>query len=112
MTSLPLLSVHVPAHWPLEVANSLLVGERRKWLDEASTVEFIALLASFPIQVDQETSDRALRETLSVAREEGLSAYDAAYLELAMRHGLPLATLDQRLRVAAAAVGVSLYAVP
>src|SRR5713226_1351372 len=73
LKSLPSLPAFVPALWPLEVANSLLVGERRKRLDEASTVEFIALLASFPIQVDQETSERALREVLSVAREQNLS---------------------------------------
>jgi predicted nucleic acid-binding protein len=112
LRSLPERQVFVPALWPLEVANSLLVGERRNRLDEAETTEFVGLLASLPITVDQETSERALREILGLAREQHLSSYDAAYLELAMRRGLPLATLDRQLRGAAAAVGVDLYSVP
>jgi predicted nucleic acid-binding protein len=112
LRSLPSLPALVPAHWSLEVANSLVVGERCRRLDEASVLTFVALLASLPITLDQETPERALRETLSLARERNLSSYDAAYLELATRRGLPLATLDQRLRNAAAAVGVDFYVVP
>lgn len=112
LKSLPARQVFVPGFWPLEVANSLLVGERRQRLEEADIVEFVGLLASLPIHIDPETSERAPREILNLARAQRLSSYDAAYLELAMRRGLPLATLDRELRSAAAAVGVQLYSVP
>ena len=106
---MPTARAHVPALWPLEVANVLLVGERRKRLTAADTARFLSLLGAFPITVDEETTVRAWVETLALARAQNLSAYDAAYLELAMRRGLPLATLDEKLKAAAAAVGVSLY---
>ena len=96
----------VPTIWPLEVANVLLVGERRGRSTEARTSRFIALLDALPIRVDAATSQRALSEILTLAREQRLSAYDAAYLELAMREGVSLATQDQALRRAAEACGV------
>ena len=98
----------VPSIWALEVANVLLVGERRNRLKEADTARFIELLRELPISVDNETSDHAMREILSIGREQGLSSYDAAYLELAMRHGLALATRDTALRKAAKKSGVKL----
>ena len=98
----------VPAIWPLEVANVVLVGERRGRLAEADTTRFVALLGALPITVDVETPQRALKEVLTLARERGLSSYDAAYLELAMREGLALATLDAGLKRAAKRLGVSL----
>ena len=98
----------VPSIWALEVANVLLVGERRNRLKEADTARFIELLRELPISVDNETSDHAMREILSIGREQGLSSYDAAYLELAMRHGLALATRDNALRKAAKKSGVKL----
>ncbi|MEW5944386.1 MAG: type II toxin-antitoxin system VapC family toxin [Pseudomonadota bacterium] len=101
----------VPTVWPLEVANVLLVGERKGRSSEARTSRFITLLDVLPIRVDAETSQRALSGILTLAREQRLSAYDAAYLELAMREGLPLATQDQALRCAAEACGVELLAV-
>jgi len=76
-----------PSIWALEVANVLLVGERRKRLKEADSARFIELLRELHITADNETADHALREILSIGREQGLSSYDAAYLELAMRHG-------------------------
>ena len=100
----------VPTIWPLEVANVLLVGERKGRSTEARTSRFIALLDALPIRVDAATSRRALSEILTLAREQRLSAYDAAYLDLAMREGLSLATQDQALRRAAAACGVGLLA--
>ncbi len=106
---MPGLRVHVPALWPLEVANVLLVGERRKRIKRADSAQFLAILGTFPITIDDETTARAWGDTLSVARSQGLSVYDAAYLELAMRRGLPLATLDAKLKAAAKAVGVGLY---
>jgi predicted nucleic acid-binding protein len=99
----------VPDLWHLEVANALLVGERRKRSTQANTVTWLGFLASLPIAVDEETKLHAFSSTLSVARENDLSAYDAAYLELAIRRGLPLATLDDKLKAAAQAVGVPLY---
>lgn len=98
----------VPSIWALEVVNVLLVGERRNRLKEADTARFVELLRELPISVDNETSDHAMREILSIGREQGLSSYDAAYLELAMRHGLALATRDTALRKAAKKSGVKL----
>jgi predicted nucleic acid-binding protein len=102
----------VPALWPLEVANALLMGERRKRATEADSLKWIGILSSLPITIDGETTAHAWSETLNLARGHNLSAYDAAYLELAMRCGLPLASLDDKLKAAAKAVGVTLYAVP
>ena len=98
----------VPAIWPLEVANVLLVAERRQRLHEADSVRFLALLRQLPITVDRTWQERLMKEWLAIGRAHDLSSYDAAYLELAMRHGLPLATLDHRLRAAAARVDVPL----
>jgi predicted nucleic acid-binding protein len=101
----------VPNLWHLEVAHTLLVGERRKRSTQADTVAWLGFLALLPISVDDETKAHALRETVSLAREHNLSAYAAAYLELAIRRALPLATLDEKLKTAARTVGVSLFAV-
>ncbi len=99
----------VPALWPLEVANGLLMGERRKRTTEAKVTQFVALLTTLPISIDDETVARAWRDSLHLARAHNLTVYDAAYLELALRRGLPLASLDDRLKKAAAAVGVPEY---
>ena len=99
----------VPDLWHLEVANTLVVGERRKRSTQANTVTWLGFLTSLPIAVDEETKAHAFATTLSLAREHNLSVYDAAYLELALRRGLPLATLDEKLKIAANAVGVPLY---
>src|SRR5262245_28531596 len=90
----------VPCLWPLEVANALLVGERRKRSTQADTTNWIRFLNSLPITSDEETMARTWSDILSLARERDLSVYDAAYLELALRRGLPLATLDDKLRSA------------
>jgi predicted nucleic acid-binding protein len=87
----------VPAIWPLEVGNVLLVAERKKRLSEASVVRFLALVSSLPITVEQETPERMLKEIVSLARAYELSTYDASYLDLAMRLGLPMATQDASL---------------
>ena len=99
----------VPALWPLEVANALLMGERRNRSTEAETLRWIGILNRLPIVIDDETNSRAWSDTVALARNHTLSAYDAAYLELAMRRGLPLATLDERLKTAGRAVGVALH---
>jgi predicted nucleic acid-binding protein len=102
-------SAEVPGLWPLEVANALLVGERKKRATEANVGQFLELLKSLPIVLDGQTAARAWQESLQLARRHDLSVYDAAYLELALRRGLPLATLDLNLKAAAAAIGVSEY---
>lgn len=99
----------VPSLWSLEVANTVIVGERRKRSTSAQAATWLGFLGQLPITVDDETTARAWGDTLGLARAHNLSAYDAAYLELAMRRGLPIATLDDKLKAAAAAVGVSLY---
>jgi len=100
----------VPLIWPLEVANALLMGERRQRSTEAQAGKWLSYLRSLPIAVDDETHDRIWNDVLSLARTHGLSAYDAAYLELALRRSLPLATLDDKLKAAASAAGVLAFA--
>ncbi len=85
------------------------MGERKKRALEAKVTHFLTLLSSLPITVDGETACRAWSDTLGLARAHTLSVYDAAYLELALRQGLPLATLDEPLRDALRAVGGVLY---
>lgn len=96
----------VPALWGLEIANGLVVAERRGRLTEAASARFLALLQSLPIEVEEVELDW-LPHVVAVAREHAITAYDASYLVVAMRRGLPLATLDQRLREAARASGVT-----
>jgi predicted nucleic acid-binding protein len=97
----------VAAHWALEVSNTLLMGERRKRCTVAESTHFLQILNGLQIETDQETVDRAGGTTLALARTHGLTLYDSAYLELAMRSRLPLATLDHRLRAAAVKTGVT-----
>jgi len=85
----------VPALWPLEVANILVLGERRQRSTEADASKWLRYLQMLPIQVDDETAVRAWSDILHVARSYDLSVYDAAYLELALRLALPLASLDE-----------------
>lgn len=95
----------VPSLWPFEVANVLLVAERRHRLTEAQSMRFVDLLAALPIRVDKDTGDHAWGTISSLAREHGLSSYDASYLDLSMRSGLALATADARLAKTARRVG-------
>ena len=98
----------VPSLWPLEAANIMLMGERRGRTTQAEANEFIDLLNDLPIIVDDQTPAVAFAAILPLARTQKLTVYDAAYLELALRLGLPLATLDKALRTAAASLGVVL----
>jgi len=98
----------VPGLWPLEVANVTLNGEKRGRITRADADEFIMLLHGLRIIVEEDTERRAWDEVLRLAREQGLTVYDAAYLELAQRLGLPLATLDKDLIRAATALGIPL----
>jgi len=99
--SLEVFKAIVPSIWPLEVGNVLLVAERRKRLSEADSARFIALLTELPIMIEQESPERMMREILALAREHQISSYDASYLDLAMRKGVPIATLDDGLIKAA-----------
>ncbi|MBW2670457.1 MAG: type II toxin-antitoxin system VapC family toxin [Deltaproteobacteria bacterium] len=91
----------VPSIWPLEVCNVLLVAERKNRIGEADSARFIALLSELPIIVEQEPPERMIMEIFALARKHKLSSYDASYLDLAMRKGLPIATLDKNLIAAA-----------
>jgi predicted nucleic acid-binding protein len=100
----------VPAIWPLEVGNVLLVAGRRGRLNHADAVRFVALLKNLSIVVEQESPERMLTDIIALARDLQLSTYDASYLDLSMRAGLPIATLDKALRKAARTCRVSLFA--
>ena len=107
----PGTEIHVPATWGLEIANVIARCETKGIVTEAQSEGFLAMLNSAPISVDGSTAAHALSGTLQLARRYRLSAYDASYLELALRAGLPLATLDDALRKAAAKAGVKLHKV-
>ena len=96
----------VPALWPLEVANVLLVAERRRQLTRSESARFLDLLGNLPIDVDGAPELPTLPPLMEIAREHRLSAYDAAYLALAARERLPLATRDTALRRSATTIGV------
>ncbi len=97
----------VPSLWKWEVANALLSAERRKRLDPAATGQFLRLLARLPIRVDEDAAGHASGDTMELARTHDLTAHDAAYLELARRLDLPLATRDTALLEAARAASVT-----
>lgn len=96
----------VPSIWYLEVSNTVALAERRGRITPADSAKFIDLLNSLSIAPDAETERRAFGQILDLARSEKLTGYDASYLELAMRLGVPLATKDDALIGAAAHVGV------
>jgi predicted nucleic acid-binding protein len=99
-----------PLHWPLEIVNALLVAERRQRITAAFRNAALQDLGALPIILDDETSARAWKEILQVAEAYRLTAYDAAYIELALRRTLPLATLDTDMQAAAQALGIALLA--
>ena len=96
----------VPALWHLEVANAMLYAKKRGRIDQAGVEKFLATLQGLGIEVDDQTMALAWSKTLNQGENYDLSVYDAAYLELALRLGLPLATLDRPLRAACAKAGV------
>ncbi|NUM55252.1 MAG: type II toxin-antitoxin system VapC family toxin [Candidatus Hydrogenedentes bacterium] len=99
----------VPAIWYFEVANVLVVGERRARLTAEDSVAFLSLVARLPIEiVPPETAD-GMSNTLAIAKQTGFSAYDSAYIDLATRENVPLATLDKSVAAAAQAFGVQLF---
>lgn len=109
VAKLPHLVMLVPRLWHLEIANVLLVGERRRRCTQADSTNWLSFLSKLPIVVDSATESRAWSDTIGLARQHTLSAYDASYLELSLREGLPLATLDEKLEEAARSLGVARY---
>ena len=99
----------VPGIWSLEVANVLARAEAKDLGTEARSEAFVGMLQRMDIAIDGATSAQALGSTLQLARRYKLSAYDASYLELALREGLPLATLDDDLTKAAKRAGVKRF---
>ncbi len=97
----------VPSLWKLEIANVLQNALRRKRIDAAFRDATLASLQLLVIAIDSETDDHAWANTLHLAERHNLTLYDAAYLELAQRRGLPLATLDRELGAAGNMMGIS-----
>jgi predicted nucleic acid-binding protein len=91
----------VPILWRMETANALLLATRRKRITIPQRAEALRLLGSLPLEVDSETASHAWGSALRLADSFRLTLYDACYLELAQRRGLPLASLDSDLRAAA-----------
>ncbi len=102
----------VPGLWHLELSNVLLLAERRGRMSTSAVIAQLDIIATWPIATDQETTQRAWREILTLARTEGLTSYDAAYLELALRRGLPLLTKDHDLASAAQRLGIAVLPEP
>jgi len=100
----------VPSLWHTEIANALLVGERRKITTEAQTIDYLTRLAHLPIVVDEATPASRQEQVMALAREYNLTAYDATYLDLALRMGAVLATFDGKLAGAMQRAGGELFA--
>ena len=90
----------VPSVWPLEIGNVLLVAVKRGRLTTKDVRHLITGLRALPLEIDAASTERALEETLALAKKYDLTTYDASYLELAQRRDMPLATLDTKLRKA------------
>ena len=99
------------AFWPHEVLNALLVGEKRKRISAPLVRSFLRDLATLPVALEQFHTAEVFERTESLARKYDLTAYDAAYLDLAIEKDLPLATLDDRLIHACKLAGTSLVRV-
>jgi predicted nucleic acid-binding protein len=98
-----------PALWPIELANALVVAERRERVTAAQREAFLENLASMDIEIQTLTTDQIFQDGIWLATAHRLSVYDATYLGLAIRQQLPIATQDKELIRAANAVGVSLF---
>jgi predicted nucleic acid-binding protein len=102
----------IPGLWHLEVANALLVAERRSLLPQAESDRFLARLHSLPMLTDTDPCPERGARILALARHHALSSYDASYLELAQRLGAALASFDRQLNRAASSIGVALFSQP
>jgi len=103
-------SAFVPVTWGLEVSNVIARAESKGFVTEARSGAFLEMLADVDIEVDTSTFLHSMSDTLQLARRFKLSSYDASYLELALRSGMPVATLDEDLRKAAKKAGVKQFA--
>jgi predicted nucleic acid-binding protein len=101
-------SAVVPNHWPVEVANAFVMAVRRGRMSKDKTARLFGDLLALPIRIDSASTETTFGPVFAYAELYGLTVYDAAYLELAVREGIALATLDNDLRIAARAAGVSL----
>ncbi len=101
--------VIVPAIWPIEIVNAVLVGERRKRIRPPEIRRFAHLLKGLNIGLDMQSVATAFENVLPLAEDCGLSTYDAAYLEVAVRHTAMLSTFDGALQRAARTVGVKVF---
>jgi predicted nucleic acid-binding protein len=99
----------VPAIWAVEVANALLVGERRKRIRQPEIRRFADLLKNLSVVEDRQPFADTVSNVLPLAREHDLSAYDAAYLDVAVRHEIPIATLDRVLQRVCNVAGVKAF---
>jgi len=104
--------VLVPSIWALEIANGLLVGERRKRLGQTEIVRFLDLLEALPVQKVSVPIATQISGILPLGREHGLSAYGASYLDVAIRRGADLATADDALEKAARKAGIGILCAP
>jgi predicted nucleic acid-binding protein len=102
-------AIRVPALWSIEITNALLVAERRKRVRQLETRRFIDLLSDLKVEMEARSVADAVSNILPLGREYVLSAYDAAYLDVAIRHGVPLATLDSNLRKASTRAGIEIF---
>jgi predicted nucleic acid-binding protein len=98
----------VPAWWFVEIANVLALAERKGRLTTQEFDDFVAVINSVQVELDNEAHQRAFDHLLPLCRAHQLTSYDAIYLDLAIRRKLPLATLDEQLRKAARKVGLKL----
>lgn len=110
LDAMQVVKAFVPMTWGLEVANVIAKAEARALVTEARSGAFLEMLEGVEIEVDAATFAHALADTLQLARRYKLSAYDASYLELALRLGIPLATLDEDVQKAAKKAGVKRFA--
>jgi predicted nucleic acid-binding protein len=101
-------SALVPSWWFLEVTNVLVLAERKGRITPNESAEFIADISVFDIEVDSAAVDRVFKQLLPLCRLHRLTSYDAVYLDLALRRQIPLATLDEELRLAASKLGIQL----
>jgi predicted nucleic acid-binding protein len=104
-------TVMVPPVWALEITNAVLVAERRKRVKQADVRRFVELLGGLTLIEQSQTAIDTVSSVLPLARQYGLSAFDAAYLDVAVRQGAPLATLDSTLEKAGRSAGIKIFRV-
>lgn len=102
-------SILAPTLWPIEITNALLVAERRNRVTQSEIRQFVELLNGLTVLLGSRSVTESVSSVLPLAREYNLSAYDAAYLDVALRHGIPLATLDHSLKKAGRKARVEIF---